>query len=145
MKKRLLLAVLFAVFVVNGAIAGSGSLLGDWEGTARAILPEELPGDGTAIITGITLEGTFVELEKGLFRGEFTFDVPGIGLQEAYATGYIKAQKIQGVMSIDPGGGPVGIGLFEANLKGKKMTGVVRDLSDGSTTIFTAKKVKNSK
>ena len=57
MKKRLLLVVLFVLFVVNGAIAGSGSLLGDWEGTARAILPEELPGDGTAIITGITLEG----------------------------------------------------------------------------------------
>ena len=143
MKKKLLLAGLLALFVVNGAIAGSNSLLGDWEGTARAILPEELSGYDTAIITGITLEGTFIELEKGLFRGEFTFDVPGLGLQEAYATGYIKAQKIQGVMSVDMGG-LQGIGLFEAKLKGKKMTGVVPDLSDGSTTIFTAKKVKNS-
>ncbi len=41
MKKRLLLILLFSFFIVNGAIAGSGSLAGDWEGDATAILPTE--------------------------------------------------------------------------------------------------------
>jgi len=58
-------------------------------------------------------------------------------------TGYIRAQKIQGVISSDesPSAFP-GTGLFNAKLKGKKMEGVVRDLSDGSTTYFKAKRKK---
>ena len=141
MKKRLLLAVLFAVFVVNGAIAGSDSLVGDWEGNATAILP-----DGT-IIEGITLEGTLDGVDDGLFSGDFEFTLPGPGgAVTAYATGYIKAQKIQGIMSVESSESPSGyqgIGFFNAKLKGKKMEGVVRDLSDGSTTYFTANKQNN--
>ena len=82
----LLLAVLFAVFVVNWAIAGSGILVGDWEGDAIAILP-----DGT-VIEGITLEGTLDGVDDGLFSGDFEFTLPGsVGAVTAYATGYIKA------------------------------------------------------
>jgi hypothetical protein len=135
MKKRLLLAVLFAIFFVNGAIAGSASLVGDWEGDATAILP-----DGT-IIDDIELEGTLDDVEGGLFSGEFTFTLPGEDPVTAFATGYIKAQKIQGIMSYEVAPGMFqGIGFFDGKLKGKKMVGVVRDLSDGSTTHFTAKR-----
>ena len=116
MKKIMLIAALIALFVVNGAIAGSGSLLGDWKGTARAIMPEELDSTGTAIISDIELEGTIDELEGGLFRGSFTFNVPGLGSQSAFATGYIKGQKIEGIMSVyaDTPSGYQGIGLFNA-------------------------------
>jgi hypothetical protein len=135
MKRRLLLTLIFAFFIVNGAIAGSGSLVGDWEGEARAILP-----DGT-IIYEIELEGTLDDVEGGLFSGEFTFTLPGEDPVTAFATGYIKAQKIQGVMSYEMAPGVFqGIGFFNGKLKGKKMVGVVRDLSDGSTTYFTAKR-----
>ena len=140
MKKRLLLTVLFVVFVVNGAIAGSGSLVGDWVGEARAIYP-----DGT-IFEQIPLTGKLEDLQGGLFRGTFTFTVPGLGEVTAYATGYIRAQKIQGLMSVEDASslsGYSGIGVFNANLKGKKMTGVVHDFSDGSTAYFTAKKQSN--
>lgn len=139
MKKRFLLALLFAFFVVNGAIAGSGSLVGDWEGDARAILP-----DGT-IIEDIELEGTIDDVDGGLFSGDFVFTLPGSDPVTAFATGYIKAQKIEGIMSIDSEESPSGfqgIGFFNAKLKGKKMVGVVRDLSDGSTTYFSAKRNK---
>jgi hypothetical protein len=141
MKKRLLLAVLFALFIVNGAIAGSGSLAGDWEGEARAILP-----NGT-IIEGIDLEGTLDESDGGLFSGIFTFILlaePGETPETvtAFATGYIKAQKIQGIMSYELAPDVFqGIGFFNAKLKGKKMVGIVRDLSDGSTSYFTAKRI----
>jgi hypothetical protein len=135
MKKILFLAVLFAIFIVNGAIAGSASLVGDWEGDATAILP-----DGT-IINDIELEGTLDDVEGGLFSGEFTFTLPSEDPVTAFATGYIKAQKIQGVMSYEMAPGVYqGIGFFNGKLKGKKMVGVVRDLSDGSTTYFTAKR-----
>ena len=93
MKKILLFAALFTVFIVNGAIAGSGSLVGDWEGDATAILP-----DGT-IIKGIRLEGTLDDVNEGLFSGEFTFTLPGEGPVTAFATGYINAQKIQGIVN----------------------------------------------
>jgi hypothetical protein len=137
MRKGLLLAVFFAVFVVNGAIAGSGSLVGDWVGDATAILP-----DGT-IIEDIELEGTMDDVEGGLFSGVFTFKLPGEDPVTAFATGYIRAQKIQGTMSYEVSADVFqGIGFFNANLKGKKMVGVVRDLSDGSTTYFTAKRKK---
>lgn len=138
-KKQFLLILLFSFFIVNGAIAGSGGLGGDWEGEATAILP-----DGT-IISDIALEGTLAEPEDGLFSGYFEFTLPGLGTTQAYATGYIKARKIQGIMSIESVQSPTGIqgvGFFSAKLKGKKMVGVVRDLSDGSTTRFTANRIE---
>lgn len=142
MKKRLLLALLFVLFVVNGAIAGSGSLVGDWEGEARAILPDGI------IINDILLAGTVNDVDGGLFSGVFVFTLPesaGGDQITADFTGYIRAQKIQGIISSQESPSAfLGTGLFEANLKGKKMVGVVRDLSDGSTTIFTAKRRKNS-
>ena len=73
--------------------------------------------------------------------GDFEFTLPASGPVTAYATGYIKAQKIQGIMSIEFSQSPSGyqgIGFFNAKLIGKKMVGVVRDLSVGSTTHFTA-------
>lgn len=140
MKKRLLIALLFAFFIVNGAIAGSGSLVGDWEGKARAILP-----DGT-IIENIVFEGTVDGVDGGLFSGVFIFTLPpSAGGDEITAdfTGYIRAQKIQGVISSEESPSAlVGSGLFNAELKGKKMVGIVRDLTDGSTTYFTAKKAR---
>jgi hypothetical protein len=140
MKRRLLLALIFAFFVVNGAIAGSGSLVGDWKGEARAILPNGM------IIEGIDLEGTLDELDGGLFSGEFTFTLPAEPGEipetvTAFATGYIKAQKLQGIMSYEAAEDVFqGVGFFNGKLKGKKMVGVVRDLSDGSTTYFTAER-----
>jgi len=138
MKKRLLIALLFAFFIVNGAIAGSGSLVGDWEGKARAILP-----DGT-IFEDIELEGTVDGVDGGLFSGVFVFTLPpSAGGDEITAdfTGYIREQKIQGVISSEESPTAlVGTGLFNAKLKKKKMVGIVRDLIDGSTTYFTAKK-----
>jgi hypothetical protein len=138
MRKKFLLLLLFVVFVVSGAMAGSDSLVGDWDGEARAILP-----DGT-IIESIDLGGTINVLDGGLFAGDFEFTLPGSPTTTAFATGYIKAQKIEGIMSVPSELSPTGvqgIGLFSAKLKGKKMEGVVRDLSDGSTTYFTAERI----
>jgi hypothetical protein len=144
MKKRLLIALLFAFFIVNGAIAGSVSLVGDWEGKARAILP-----DGT-IIENIVFEATIDGVDGGLFSGVFVFTLPpSAGGDEITAdfTGYIKGRSIQGVISSEESPSAlVGSGLFNANLKKKKkkkMVGIVRDLIDGSTTYFSAKKVRN--
>jgi len=135
MKKGLLLALFFSVFLVNGAMAGSASLLGEWAGEARAILP-----DGT-VIEPIPLEGKLTFVDGSLFSGTFVFTVPGVGQTTAYATGNVTGQKIKGIMSIAVGGGLFqGIGIFEAKLKGMKMVGVVCDFSDGSTTYFTAER-----
>ncbi len=144
MKKRLLLTLLFSFYIVNGAIAGSGKLVGCWEGDATAILVNG------QIISNIELDGELGVPEEGgdgLFSGHFEFTLPGMGVSTAYVTGYIKAQKIQGLMSIDSDMSPTksgiqGVGFFNAKLKGKKMVGVVRDSSDGSTTHFTAKRIE---
>lgn len=142
MKKVLLLTLLLSFFIVNGAIAGSGKLVGCWEGDATAILPNG------QIISDIVLDGELGIPEEngdGLFSGYFEFTLPGMGISTAYVTGYIKSQKVQGLMSIDSAMSPTGIqgvGFFNAKLKGKKMVGVVRDSSDGSTTHFTAKRIE---
>jgi hypothetical protein len=136
MKRGLLFAIFLILFAVNGALAGSASLEGCWDGEARAILP-----DGSTLV-GIPLQGEVYEVDDGLFSASFTFKLPD-GDHTAYATGSIVAQKIDGIMSIDAQtiSGYQGIALFEAKLIGKKLVGILRDFSDGSTSFFSAKRI----
>jgi hypothetical protein len=131
--KSIALTIFFLFFYVSFSLAGSASLVGDWEGTARAILP-----DGT-VIDEIELGGSLNKVDGSLFVGTFSFSYPGMSEVQAFATGDIQGQKIKGIMSFQTGPTTFqGVAFFEANLRGRKMIGIVRDLSDGSTSTFSA-------
>lgn len=130
MKKGLVLALIFGVFFVNSAIAGPANIAGDWHGTGKAILPIsgdtcEFNVDGDVFQDGTLLYGSF---EFDLTLGTCTSGV-------AEFTGNISAgNEIKAMMSVEGFGG---IGVMDAKLMGKTISGVVLDFSDGSTTIFS--------
>ena len=128
MKKGFVLALIFGMFFVSIAIAGPANIAGDWSGTGTGILT-----DGT--ICTIDMIGTV--LQNGtLLWGTFTFSAdPSIcGGGTVPFTGNISAgNQIKAIMSAPTFGG---IGVMDAKLMGKTISGVALDFSDGSTTIF---------
>ena len=129
MKKGFVLALIFGMFFVSIAIAGPANIAGDWSGMGQGILT-----DGTICIIDMT---GAVSQNGTLLWGTFTFSTDNptdCGGGTVGFTGNISAgNQIKAIMSA-PGYG--GIGVMDAKLMGKTISGVALDFSDGSTTIF---------
>jgi len=129
-EKRLLLTLIFVVLFANGAFAGPANIAGNWSGDGEAILPDGSTCEINPILGIVSQNDT-------LLNGSFEFtvesgDCPG---GTVFFTGNISAgNRIKAVMSVEGFGG---IGVLDAKLKGKTISGVVLDFSDGSTTIFS--------
>ena len=146
MRKRLFLGLVLTFFIGGFAIAGSADLTGSWSGEVTSIVccPD---GDDDAVCTTIIIQATaHMEQDGNLFHGTFEaedYTHPCWGFiegQEAVLTGTISTDnRIYGVVGIPDGIPDVfyiqGIGIFEGKWSGKKMNAVLRDFSDGSTTI----------
>ena len=142
MRTRLFLGLVLTFFLGGIAIAGSADLTGSWSGEVTSIVC--CPDVDDAVCTTIIIQATaHMEQDGNLFHGTFEaedYTHPCWGPiegQEAVLTGTISADKrISGVVGI-PGdlNNIQGIGIFEGKWSGKKMNAVLRDLSDGSTTI----------
>jgi hypothetical protein len=139
MKNGLILGFVLTFFIASIAIAGPADLTGTWSGEATSIVCCPA-GDCSTVTTEAT--ATIVQ-DGNLFYGTFEaedYEHPCWGpivAQQAVLTGTISVdKKISGVVGI-PGDieNIQGIGLFEGKWSGKKMKAVLRDLSDGSTTI----------
>ena len=131
MKKRILLTLIFGVIFAASALAGPANIEGLWTGDGEAILP----GGDKCIIDSI--EGDVYQ-DGTLLYGNFDFTIssgPCPGGEDIPFTGNISAgNRIKALLSV-PGFG--GIGVLDAKLRGKTISGVLVDFSDGSTTIFS--------
>ncbi len=137
--------LIIGLFFATGGLAVANDLTGTWEGTGQAVFP-----DGT-IIGGITFVGTAEQDETtGLFSAIFTFTFidPSTGhevSQNAFATGHAtKNGKLTGLLSalIDQDAPPVAFAVFEGKVSGNKITGVVRDFNDTSTSVLSGTRVR---
>ena len=142
MRNGLILGFVLTFFIGSIAIAGPADLTGTWSGNATSIVCCPV-GEGIVCET-VTVGATVYIVQDGnLFYGTFEagdYEHPCWGPitgQQAVLTGTISVdKKISGAI-----GSPVtentiqGIGVFEGEWSGKKMKAVLRDLSDGSTTI----------
>ena len=131
MKKRFLLALILGVIFANGAFAGPAYIAGVWTGDGEAILP------GGEICEIELIEGTVFQ-DGTLLHGTFDFEVESdsscVGGEGIPFTGNISAgNRIKAILSV-PGIGPLGV--LDAKLKGKTISGVLVDFTDGSTSIF---------
>ena len=139
MRNGLILGFVLTFFIGSLAIAGPADLTGTWSGQATSIVC--CPAGSCS---SVTVEATATIVQDGnLFSGMFQAEEyvhpcwGPIEGQQAVLTGTISVdKKISGVVGI-PGemDNIQGIGLFEGKWSGKKMKAVLRDLSDGSTTI----------
>ena len=120
------------------AIAGKGGPIasGAWDGQGQAIYP-----DGT--IADITLVEAFLGQDGNFISGyaSFQVEINGEALepQEGQMSGYISGNSISGVLGGCMPYAPFcqGAAVFDGKLSGNKLTGTVRDLSDGSTSVIT--------
>ena len=148
MRNGLILGFVLTFFIVSVATAGPADLKGTWSGEATSIVccPKNENGNenGGVDCKTVTVGATAYMVQDGnLFYGTFEAEDymhpcwGPITDQQAVLTGTISVdKKISGVMGV-PGdlGNIQGIGLFEGKWSGDKMKVVLRDLSDGSTTI----------
>jgi hypothetical protein len=133
MKRKLVctaIAVL-AIMFSHAAFAAPPDLLGEWNGSGKAIYPG---GDTVDFnITG-TVDHQVGNLLDGFFEFALT-DVPDSPTFTVYFTGHISLNKtIKLQMTAE--GSTFGTGVAEAEWMGNKIEGVVRDASDGSTGYF---------
>jgi hypothetical protein len=131
MKKRILLTLFFGVIFAASALAGPANIEGLWTGDGEAILPDGVKCVINSIEGDVSQDGT-------LLYGTFDFTIssgPCPGGEDIPFTGNISAgNRIKALLFV-PGVG--GIGVLDAKLRGKTISGVLVDLSDGSTTIFS--------
>jgi len=144
MRNGLILGFVLTFFIVSVATAGPADLEGTWSGEATSIVCCPNNEDGGVVCKTVTVGATAYMVQDGnLFYGTLEAEDSehpcwgSITDQQAVLTGTISVdKKISGVMGV-PGdlGNIQGIGLFEGKWSGDKMKAVLRDLSDGSTTI----------
>ena len=129
-------------FIASIAVAGPANLTGTWSGTATSIVC--CPDEAEVNCETLTIGASAIIVQDGnLFYGTFEaedYEHPCWGPiedQQAVLTGTISVDnKITGVIGYPMNEINIsGIGVFEAKWNGNNMEAVLRDLSDGSTTI----------
>jgi hypothetical protein len=136
-----LLKVLLAVgllLAAGPAIAGKGgpSASGAWGGQGQAIYPDGTIADITLVEAVLVQNGAFI---SGYASFHVEIDGDQLEPQEGQMSGHINGNKISGVLGGCDPFAPycAGAAVFEGKLSGNKLTGTVRDLSDGSTSTIT--------
>ena len=152
MKRKLVCAaiVLLAIMFSHAAFAAPPDLLGEWNGSGKAIM---LNGD----VLSFDIMGEVKHQEGNLLAGYFEFtllilngeddqppveDLPPVNDLPTFRvafTGHISQNKsitlLMSAMGFD-GEVTLGSGVAEAKWMGNKIEGVVRDFLDGSTGYF---------
>jgi hypothetical protein len=150
MKKGLILSLVLIISISGVAIAGNNKLEGTWTGdaTSKVCCPNASDPLSDPVCHTLTISDVTVVITQNgnLFEGYFLaedYTHPCFGLiegQKAFLTGTIATNKrISGVIGFpDPSNDYInfaGIGVFEGMLIGNKLKAVLRDFTDGSTTV----------
>jgi hypothetical protein len=138
MKRKFALATIavFAMLFSHAVFAAPPDLLGEWTGSGQAIYP-----DGQVIDFYIT--GNLETKEGSLLAGSFDFalTVAPDTTFVVYFTGHVSEDRQIKLLLIAEGS-PFGTGIAEAEWKGNKIEGVVRDFSDMSTGYFVLERAR---
>jgi hypothetical protein len=149
MKFRLLSMLILSLFIATGAVAGKGgkNIAGTWEGTGEAMYVDGTTADITVGPVVITQEDKFVygtvDLAYTVHQdaGDIEVTLPEPGK----ISGYIKGNVLTGVFGGCSAEAPAcqGASILNGKItgKGKKITGTVVDLSDGSVSVITLQRM----
>ena len=145
MKFRLLsILAIGLLLVLAPAYAGKGGPIAEglWGGAGHAIYPDGTTARITRVEVELFQDGNFV-------YGNAEFDVIVEGFpeftQQGQMSAHIKGNKIKGVLGGCLPAAPecLGAGVFEGKLSGNRLTGTMRDLSDGSTAVIVLRRMPN--
>lgn len=145
MKYKILAILALVLLVFSGAVmAGKGGPIasGYWEGSGEAIYPDGTKADIVLVQALLAQDGNFI------FGGAAFSVIVGDGeldTQEGQMSGHLKGNKLKGLLGgcLDEAPDCIGAGVFEGKLSGNKLSGTVRDLSDGSTSFITLYRVSD--
>jgi hypothetical protein len=133
---------LLLVFAPAYAGKGGPSAEGFWTGDGHAIYPDGTTARITRVEALLFQDGNFI-------YGGAEFDVI-VGDDPMYTQGgqmsaHIHGNRIKGVLGacLEPAPECFGLGMFEGKLSGNKMTGTMRDLNDGSTSVIVLRRAPN--
>jgi len=138
MKFRLLSMLAISLLLVFApAWAGKGGPIAEglWVGAGQAIYPDGTTAEITRIEAMLFQDGNFIY--GGAEFDVIVDDLPMV-TQGGQMSAHIFGNRISGVLGfcIEPAPECVGAGVFEGKLSGNRMTGTMRDLSDGSTSVI---------
>lgn len=142
MKSKGLSIPALTFLIVASAFAGKGGpkIAGYWEGTGQAMYVDGTTAEITLVTADLYQDGYFVygTAQFTVVVGENDPDT-----QAGQMSGYLHGNALKGVLGGCMTTAPdcAGAGVFEGQLKGKKLTGTIIDLSDGSTSVVTLKKM----
>jgi len=144
MKTKLLSMVAISLFIVSSAFAGKGGpiITGYWEGAGQAMYVDGTTAEITLVTADLYQEGSFI---SGTAQFTVVVGENDPETQAGQMSAHISGNAINGVLGgcITTAPDCVGAGVFEGKIKGKKMTGTIIDLSDGSTSVVTLKKMSD--
>jgi hypothetical protein len=138
MKVLKILFVAGLLFAASVAMAGKGGPIasGIWSGQGMAVYPDGTIVEITQVDAELTQDGMFI-YGFAAFQVEIDGNAlePQVGQMSAQISGNAISGVLGGCEPAFPDCG--GVAVFEGKLSGNKMTGTVRDLSDGSTSVIT--------
>ena len=143
MKIRLLSMLALSLFIATGAVAGKGgkNIAGMWEGTGQAMYMDGTTAEITVDSASIYQEGEFVYGDVSL-----TYVIGGNSTSQlGQVSGHIQGNVLTGIFGGCQGPAPdcKGVSILDGKItgKGKKISGTVTDLNDGSVSVITLKRM----
>jgi hypothetical protein len=141
MKFKLLSMIALSVFIVTSAVAGGGiNIQGTWVGKGQAMYV-----DGTTATIGID-PVSISQTDDGFVYGtvSLTYEIGGVTTsQTGQVSGHIQGNVLKGILGFCQTVAPdcVGLSILDGKITGNSMSGTVTDLSDGSVSAITLKRM----
>ena len=140
MSLRTIFTLALSLLIGTSAVAGGGvNIAGTWVGTGKAMYV-----DGTTAT--ITINPASISQEDGFVYGvvSLTYEIGGVTTSQAgQVSGHIQGNVLRGIFGGCAGAAPncQGASILDGKITGNTMSGTVTDLSDGSVSVITLKRM----
>lgn len=130
------------LFLVTSAVAGPGgiNISGTWKGAGQAMYVDG--NTATIAIDPVSISQT----DDGFVYGtvSLTYEIGGVTTsQTGQVSGHIQGNVLKGILGFCQTVAPdcVGLSILDGKITGNSMSGTVTDLSDGSVSVITLKRM----
>ena len=129
------------LFIVTSAVAGGGvNIAGTWVGEGKAMYVDGTPATITIDPASIS------QNEDGFVYGtvSLTYEIGEVTISQiGQVSGYIQGNVLKGILGFCQTVAPdcVGLSILDGKITGNSMSGTVTDLSDGSVSVITLKRM----
>ena len=129
------------LLIVTSAVAGGGvNIAGTWVGEGQAMYVD----GNTATIT--IDPASISQNEDGFVYGtvSLTYEIGEVTISQiGQVSGYIQGNVLKGIFGGCPAPAPscIGVSILDGKITGNSMSGTVTDLSDGSVSVITLKRM----